>query len=262
MSRQIQVVTPENVEITFELAGLGSRFMAALIDYFYIGLLIAMAGLGLALCQWLFSGLRGTWFIGLAILTLCMIDWSYFIIFETLWSGQTPGKRKLGIRVMREGGFPIDFRSATVRNVMRSVDFLPVFYAFGVVSILAHPENKRLGDMAAGTIMIRERQEEDATVPMSTSFGGMKAPLPLLDFSMLPLDALTADDVAVSRQWLARRGKLTLEVQKTVAQQIARPLLTRLGLAQPVTPDHSAGFLEALVAHLDAEARRSPRISP
>jgi uncharacterized RDD family membrane protein YckC len=96
--------------------------------------------------------------LGAAIVSLVLftVNFFYFAAFETLWKGQTPGKRKLRLRVVRDGGHPIDGRSALVRNFLRTVDILPTFYLVGIVALFLSRDGKRVGDLAAGTLVVRE----------------------------------------------------------------------------------------------------------
>ena len=145
-----EVITPEKVPITFRVAGVGARFLAWLLDASLIVLLM-IAGL------LFFSTLdRFRPGIGMAagFIWMFVLTWGYFLVFEWLWLGQTPGKRAAGIRVIRERGTSIGFFHAAVRNVVRMVDALPAFYglAFGVMT--GHPHQRRLGDWAAGTLVV------------------------------------------------------------------------------------------------------------
>lgn len=152
-SRLITVETPEHVALQLELAGLGSRLAAAAADLFVLTVVewalsevLSAAGIG-GLAYWIQA-------IGVAIGFI--IFWGYFVLFEALNGGRTPGKLLLGIRVVMETGHPVTFGAAAVRNLVRVVDGLGLFF-LGLLLVLLHPQNKRLGDIAAGTIVVRER---------------------------------------------------------------------------------------------------------
>lgn len=155
--------TGESVAIRYELAGLGSRFLAVLLDF--VAQIAIVIVLLFAVSAWMSTGGRliagsanaGAWGIALLVLVLFTIFIGWFIIFEIWWSGRTPGKRALGLRVVRDGGFPIDSGAAVIRNLVRLVEFGLGFYAVSAVSALLSKENKRLGDFAAGTIVVRDR---------------------------------------------------------------------------------------------------------
>ena len=166
MERSVDVRTGEAVAIRYELAGLGSRFLAVMVDLLAqvaiaIALVIAFAfaGPGLVRIAPLAGKNLAAWGIALAVLLLFLIFFGWFIVFETWWSGRTPGKRALGLRVVRDGGFPIDPGAAVIRNLVRIVEFGIGFYALSAISALISKENKRLGDFAAGTIVVRDRAD-------------------------------------------------------------------------------------------------------
>jgi uncharacterized RDD family membrane protein YckC len=149
------VATPERVAFRFETAGLGSRFVAQVIDLLVLAaLLIALvlASMGLIYLTSqptpVLVALLAIGFLGL---------WAYLIVPEAVWSGQTLGKFILHLRVIDAGGGPLSAGQAVVRNLFRIVDFLPVYYAAGAVAIFVSPRNQRLGDLAAGTVVVRER---------------------------------------------------------------------------------------------------------
>ena len=137
MSREILVVTPENIEIEYELAGIGSRFIANMLDsFFQLGIYLALwivvgivAGV-IALTASAFSSAAAAFFgeagLAIAIIAAFIILWGYFIWFETRWNGQTPGKRQAGLRVIRDGGYPINVYAAIIRNLIRFMDGMPI----------------------------------------------------------------------------------------------------------------------------------------
>jgi uncharacterized RDD family membrane protein YckC len=223
VERSLEVRTGEAVAIRYELAGLGSRFLAVMVDLLAqvtvaVALLFAFAFAGPGLARILPSGglNLAAWGIALAVLLLFLIFFGWFIIFETWWSGRTPGKRALGLRVVRDGGFPVDAGAAIIRNLVRIVEFGLGFYALSAVSALLSPENKRLGDFAAGTIVVRDRAEAVADLdaylarPLHTQSG-----------------IAEADRVLIER-FLARRATLDPLARMRLAQRIAarvRPMV-------------------------------------
>jgi uncharacterized RDD family membrane protein YckC len=157
-----QVVTTEKVVITYRVAGLGSRFLAWLIDAGLIAVLIA-AGTGAAL---VLDVLRpGVGRAVMALWTFALL-WGYFLLFEWLWTGQTPGKRVMGLRVVRTQGTAVSFLQAGVRNVLRAADSLPFFYALGFVVMACDRLNRRLGDLAAGTLVVHMERKARAVRPL------------------------------------------------------------------------------------------------
>jgi len=159
MSDEIVITTPENVKVTYEIAGLGSRCIAVLIDSMFIALISFILLILFIALQALFP-IPGSWGLAVFVLSNFIIAEGYFIFFEIKWKGLTPGKRSVGIRVLRDGGFGIDSQTVIIRNLMRIVDFLPACYGIGLITIFIHPQSKRLGDIAAGSIVVRERPEE------------------------------------------------------------------------------------------------------
>ncbi len=163
MSRIFEVITPEHVAIRYELAGIGSRGMAALTDTLLQLLLFCAPVYGFSLLKKIFSSpLEISFLAGLLILSFFIILWAYFVTFEILWNGETPGKRLLGLRVIKDGGYPVDFRAVVIRNLLRAVDWLPSFYALGFVVQLCSGQYKRLGDFPAGTVVVCHGRSHEA----------------------------------------------------------------------------------------------------
>ena len=157
-----QVVTTEKVPITYRVAGMGSRFLAWLIDVGLMAVLLAMgAGAGMAL-----DALRPGVGIAAELLWIFTLRWGYFLFFEWLWSGQTPGKRLIGLRVLQMNGTSISFVQAALRNVVRVADGLPFFYALGFVVAACNRHQRRLGDLAAGTFVAHMERKARAVRPL------------------------------------------------------------------------------------------------
>jgi uncharacterized RDD family membrane protein YckC len=158
--RQHDVETPEHVAIGYQLADLGSRFTALLLDWALImtGQLGIWLGLyALASITGLRNAVTGVG-LGITILISFVLTWGYFVFYEGLRDGQTPGKRYMGIRVVHDGGYPVTVRGAAVRNLMRVIDIQPApSFALGGLAMMLHPQTKRLGDLAAGTVVVRDR---------------------------------------------------------------------------------------------------------
>ena len=186
------------------------------------------------------------WAVAAAIIAVFAVFWGYFIFWETLWSGRTPGKKLAHIRVIRDSGHPIDFRAAFVRNIMRYVDFLPGGYGVGAVTMFLSRDSKRLGDYAAGTIVVVDdppvpQAEPDAAAPPED--------FPLLgDPGLLNLHALTREQILVADRFLARQEDLPEAARDQLAREIALPLMRALGLEadSPDYPYHE--FLRELTA--------------
>jgi uncharacterized RDD family membrane protein YckC len=145
-----QVITTEKVPLSYRVASVGSRFLAWLIDGGLIVLMFIVGSLFAGILDARRAGL-GSAVMALAALALL---WGYFLLFEWLWNGQTPGKRLLGIRVIDGQGGAVSFFQSAVRNVLRAVDSLPFFYGLGSLVAICNPAHRRLGDLAAGTLVI------------------------------------------------------------------------------------------------------------
>ena len=166
MDRTLEVRTPESIAFSYELAGLGSRFLALIVDQaIQILVLVAIFG-SFLLALWragqarhavaLTSKFAMSLAIALIVAVVFAVLFGYFIVFEALWNGQTPGKKLLGLRVVRDGGYPIDAGASLIRNLIRVGEQLIGYYVLAAISALLSSENKRLGDLAAGTIVVRD----------------------------------------------------------------------------------------------------------
>jgi uncharacterized RDD family membrane protein YckC len=176
------------------------------------------------------------------VVLLFGVQFGYWILFETLGGGRTPGKRVAHLRVIRQGGDAISFRDSAVRTLLRIVDFLPAAYLVGIIVILASPENQRLGDLAAGTIVIRERTVRTPE-PLSE-------PVPVTAETERPenwdISAVTDDNLATVRNFLERRHHLTSLARARVAHELAARL--RSVVHTPIEEPDDETFLEKLAA--------------
>jgi uncharacterized RDD family membrane protein YckC len=223
MDRTLEVRTPESIAFNYELAGVGSRFLAVAIDLaIQVAVLLLLAwGVSATHVHAPHGGGRLVYNLWLAswIALLFLIFNGYFIFFETLWNGQTPGKRLLGIRVVRDGGYPVDFMASLIRNLIRVGEMLLGFYVVSAVVAVLSPLNKRVGDLAAGTIVIRESR--------------MESPETLLREVTEPVYAATAyvsgDERALIRRFLERRDDLVAKRRAAIAHQLAQRVRPRVG---------------------------------
>ena len=230
---RLAIATPEGVEIELTLANVGSRFIAGGID-FTIQLTVIVA---LALIT------RPAGDAGAAIFTSAAFALIFFydVLFEVLGGGRTPGKRLNGIRVVRTGGRPITLARSALRNILRLIDILPGFYAVGMTSIFITSENKRIGDLAAGTYVVRYRHGDRRRIHESGVFDIDPGPAATWDVT-----AVSQDDVAAVRAFLERRPQLRAEHRVAIAGELASRLRPRVGGAPPNVGDER--FLELLVA--------------
>ena len=241
MDESVLISTPDNVSLEFELAGPGSRFAAYLLDFLYsvlfmIALLLLMLFTGAAGLRSLINLFRGesswivSWGTVLLIAMLFAIHWGYYVFFEGMWHGSTPGKRSLGIRVIRQDGLPIGFREAALRNFLRVADMLPPpCYILG--GLVAHFDSKgrRLGDMVAGTYVVMETFERAGRSASGAAWATRIEKGRSRQAVTLPRGTISAQQIGLIEQFLARRHKLTAERRDILVWQIAEPLLPLLG---------------------------------
>jgi uncharacterized RDD family membrane protein YckC len=255
---RLVIATPEGIELALDLAGLGSRFTAGLIDL-AIKTVIAAALLVAAI------PLGGLVAVIVEAAVPLVVYIGYDILFETLGSGRTPGKRASGLRVLRADGGPEDVVSSLVRNVLRLVDGLPLSYVPGIVSILLTRRNQRLGDLAAGTIVVRERQggrradepgadpalEQRPAPDALAAVGAGARGLPEAPAAAQDLGGLSDEDLAAIRTFLVRRTSLDGPARDDIARRLAEALRPKVaGAFDHLSPER---FLEAL----DDARRRS-----
>ena len=250
---RISIATPEGVDLELTLAGVGSRFVATLVDQLIqwgiilatlLGVVTGAGGAGSLQPDdgWLDQpdGGIALAFAGFAAVVF-LVQFTYDVLFETLASGRTPGKRWTGLRVVRESGAPVGFVTSAVRNLVRLVDALPGTYAVGLVAVLVSRRNQRLGDMAAGTLLVRERRGGHPGSPSSAPAAPSWAPSSPWDVS-----AVSAEELATVRRFLDRRATLTDEARHRLAGELARRLRPKV-----VGPDEQQppeAFLEELAA--------------
>src|SRR6266576_3574417 len=220
------VETPEHVDVQFELAGVGSRVAAALLDVLLQTLgLVGLWIIGSAIAGDVFSsrGMARSWFTAVMILLSFCLLWGYFTLFEALNGGRTPGKQALGIRVVMDTGRSITPTAAVVRNLVRLLDsYFPFSFLPAVLSMFLHPSNKRPGDMAAGTIVVRDH-------PTDWTLG---APEPAPQEPSEPLETgppeLSEDEFRLLDRFLGRINDLTPEVQVRITTDLVRRFEPRI----------------------------------
>ncbi|MGH7567489.1 MAG: stage II sporulation protein M [Gemmatimonadales bacterium] len=233
-TRRLAIETPEHVVVELELAGIGSRLAAAALDVLILTALFFGLGLASSLARHLLVALGRGWASALLLFAAFLLFWGYFVLFEALSNGRTPGKRYLGLRVVMDTGHPITFAAAATRNLLRIVDSQPLFsYFVGLLFVLLHRQNKRLGDLVAGTIVVRDR-------PGDIQLGRPAALEPE------PLEAgapeLTDDEYRLLGQFLDRLESLA-PAQRT---RLTRDLLHRFGPRFPRRDPDPETFLVQL----------------
>ncbi|BAU11284.1 RDD family protein [Leptolyngbya sp. NIES-3755] len=241
---RIKIRTPESVELEFTLAGIGTRTIALVVDYLIwgavlIGLLIFWSILSVQLQRYFGEGID-LWISAISILITFTVYTGYFVIFETLWRGQTPGKRYSKIRVIRDDGQPAGATQAILRSLIRPIDDS---FLIGIFLIILTKREKRLGDLIAGTLVI---QEERAVKPSSFALSPEAEPLADDLLKNQNFSAILPDDFAVIREYLQRRSMLETRARTDLSLKLARQAKELLGMQElpfQMTPDL---FLEAI----------------
>ncbi len=241
--------TPESIELEFTLAGIGSRAWALVIDYNILGAIL----IGFLAIIWTISSVLvegwgsffGTrnielWLGAIAFITAFAIYTSYFVFFETLWQGQTPGKRLAKIRVIQDDGRLIGLQQATLRALIRSVD--DTFF-IGALLIMLTKKEKRLGDLLAGTIVI---QTEASTTSASFPVSSKAQEIAILLQHQANISQLLPDEFATIRDYLQRREQMTPKAKNEVSLQLAKQTKAIIGLDKLPTPVEPDVFLEAV----------------
>jgi uncharacterized RDD family membrane protein YckC len=258
------IETPERVPLHFALASIGNRFLACAIDHalqMLAILLMIIAFTVLANYSSLSDQISETpkWVKAVLIVIVFLIISSYFAFFEWIWNGQTPGKRWLKLRVIREDGRPVTFWEAAVRNLLRTLDMMPApFYSIGLISVFVSLSDQRVGDMVAGTVVVREREAE---APAFAEVFASPVSDPALRRSFKPVDfvadvnVLTESEIEVVETFLRRRWDLADMARQWMAWRVSLPLLYKLRPAYDLATFTYEGFLEELLHRYRAHHR-------
>jgi|1186.fasta_scaffold448893_1 uncharacterized RDD family membrane protein YckC len=224
------IATPEGVDLELPLAGLGSRFIGLLLDT-----LIQTTAITIAIVAFLVAGSE----LGAVIVSsagvLAIVG--YYVLFEVAGGGRTPGKRAAGVRVVMDAGGPVGLRASLIRNIIRLLEGFATLYVPAVVSVLASRNNQRLGDHAAGTLVIRDRRPA-APAPYVAS--------PRQDAGALDATGVSEDELAIVSSYLARREGLAPQARRALAAELAGRLRPRVAGARADQTDEQ--FLEQLFA--------------
>lgn len=232
MPQTIRVATPDHIEFVYQLAGIGSRFAAAAVDHliqFGLYLLVVFVVEVAAL----------SWFVEVSaavIVLIFVVVFGYFLLFEWLWGGQTPGKKTMGLRVMYDDGRPLDFSASAIRNILRLADFLPIAYGLGVTAMFISPKLQRIGDIACGTIVVIER-------PIRQSV--LQATRPTAEPQSVGFGLDRADREAAIR-FLERRSELDHSLRREIAVKLASRIAERAHFDQQGAVADPEAFLERI----------------
>jgi uncharacterized RDD family membrane protein YckC len=258
--RVVTIRTPENIELSYALAGPASRAVAYLFDVF---LMFAVFQVLINLMVSAFGLLIGAlgvasdmWVAGIAALATFVLYNGYFIVFEWLLNGQTPGKRILHIRVIKQGGYSLRFFDTLLRNLLRVIDFLPFLYGVGLTSLLLTRDSQRLGDLIAGTLVVyQEPVETDSLLAELPAALDSEPPLPRAELAAIPNQAISLVD-----EYLRSRAELAPRPRQEVAAELADLIRESSGL-QPRANQSVEGFLASVVRQV-AQAPPSSSEAP
>jgi uncharacterized membrane protein SpoIIM required for sporulation/uncharacterized RDD family membrane protein YckC len=207
LERRVEIETPEQTVLSYTLAGVGSRASAALLDLIVLVILELTIAVLLSETASVFFGrssgaqrMSSAWVIAVVGLIAFALMWGYYVFFEAIWDGQTPGKRVLNIRVVQDGGYTVSFGASAVRNLVRFVDIQPIpMYGVGLVSMMISKSGKRLGDIVAGTIVVHEQRALISAAVRSTPDASAAPPI---------TSRLTEEEFALLGRFIARRAQL------------------------------------------------------
>ncbi|MEI9979133.1 MAG: RDD family protein [Edaphobacter sp.] len=262
---QLNIETPEQVDLRFPIAGIGSRFLAILTDsviqiivfwltIFVFALVVSAAPHVGGSTAFVNTGAK--WFVAVVFLFYFLLYWGYFSLFEAFWNGQTPGKRLLKIRVIKDSGRQITLFEALARNLIRVIDALPSVYLVGVITMLCNREQKRLGDLVAGTIVVHERSTEQPLLAHnSRTFTASLYPQPLETprepaTPLVPADGiarLDAGDLNIIDTFFSRALDLDLDKRAEIAGRIAQRMSAKMQV--PLPADQAPERVLESIAH-------------
>ena len=240
--------TPEQIPLEFPLAGIGSRSLALAVDTAIQAVVgLVLAGIVFAVKSKLFkTPSRSAWALALVVVIWFLLQSGYFALFETIWNGQTPGKRWTHLRVIQDSGRPITVYESFARNLLRIVDSLPALYGVAIISALLSAKSKRLGDYVAGTVVVHERP-----AVLETGFGADSTASATLRYDV---SRLTTEEFQLIEAFLLRRKQLTADVRAETGRKIIQRLSGRLEFTPDDTRNPEA-LLETLVTAYRTRAR-------
>jgi uncharacterized RDD family membrane protein YckC len=254
---QLHIDTPENLVLEAEVAGFGSRCIAAIIDYLILA--IVMIGVAIAMIAAFVDINTDTQPIigALFLLVEFALFVFYHLIFEFIWNGQTPGKRLFGLRVVQANGMPVTTSGVLIRNIVRLFDFLPVFYGIGLVLMFITKRSQRFGDMAARTIVVYERPQmtlqtikQQITVRYRFTIPDDELPTP----DQLAL--LTQQDRHLVVDYLQRRQQIHNE---DVPTRLAKHLAGKMGHSGNLWEFNRLGYAERFLEGIARALERDQR---
>jgi uncharacterized RDD family membrane protein YckC len=247
----VQIETPEHIHVHYELAGIGSRALAGIFDALIQGLITVLVVWGLIWLGLYFKVRDVYGLVGAIVIATSgfLAATAYYVVSEMVTGGQSPGKRMAGLRVIGGDGRPLTFLQSVLRNIIRAVDALPLFYTVGLLAVFFSRHAQRLGDMVAGTIVVKERLQEGPLAAEPLEEEGKAAPLsPEVEARLrTSLHLLTPADLAAAERVAERRHELEPAVRQQLVRQVAEGLLAKLPQVHAADFPHLEAFLEAVV---------------
>jgi len=247
LNETLSIDTPENVAFGYTVAGIGSRFLSAMLDSGILTVIILSIYFIFAiLANVMPDGANSeTQYIvyGIATVIVFLLFWGYYIFFELIWNGQTPGKRWVGLRVVCLNGAPITLVESIIRNLVRVIDFLPAYYGVGLVVMFFNPQARRLGDLAANTLVIYDQGA--ATIDSIKTEMTARTPIYMrydttLSLTGLETSLLSPRTIELAEVFLRRRHavgnqqELALQILKLIEHDLGGPVISGSGYFTPV----------------------------
>lgn len=267
------IETPERVPLEFALASIGNRFLAVAIDHSiqYLTMIIiawifiSASGIGFDSGDGFINAVQNEmskWTIAILVIILFVLFAGYFVFFEWFWNGQTPGKRLLKLRVLREDGRPITLWESLARNLLRIFDAVPGFilpiYSIGLITIFMNRRDQRIGDLFAGTVVVRERTDEaptfDETFSNPISDAAFRRVQKKVEFQA-GITQLQENEIEVVESFLRRRWDLSERQRLWMAWRIALPIMYKIKPEYDLENFTYEGFLEELLHRFHTERR-------
>lgn len=249
-SDRFVVETPENIRFGYDIADIGSRFLAILIDSLIQGTIYVILFFSMVVLANQLTALdiprpvNDAMAIGVVVV-LFIIQFGYFMFFEIIMDGQTPGKRLFGLRVIKDNGYPLAPLDSVIRNLIRIIDFFPFAYGVGLVTMFLNARAKRLGDFAASTLVVKQRHQ----VRLQDLQSAVPAPVHAAEPAVMDMTQLDPRDIAMVESFLRRES--TFSNRDALALQLAQHLGGRIGVpanAAPRTSAEAYAFLRKTLA--------------
>ncbi len=254
MNEQLSVETPEQIDINYQKAGIGSRFYAALLDTLLLVLIMLIGSYVNNIFITRLGDIFGKWFGAIGGIVVFALFWGYYMVFEITTNGQSPGKIALGLRVIKEGGYPISFADSAIRNLVRVVDFLPFCYGAGLFVMLINKNWQRLGDLAAGTLVVKTSRKKGKLTGVDSNPPIDIPPQEFLYADWIQLELVTESELGMIREFLSRRPTLSLVRRHELARSIGTPIAGKMGSGGDIRYDK---FLKEIYALKTSESPKA-----